>query len=142
MDHLILILCEELEFAYHSTCPDEFRDRAGNRYQKCSQDEDNGFYDWLRSVNGEIIGVRWYPYYGALIGKQVRYLKELKNIILDDDLLCITIYFDDQRIIDEPHSCDQDFLGNYLYFSKAGKCAISFTIETLTEKERLSLPIR
>lgn len=141
MSCVILTLGEELEFTYYSICPDTFKDSAGSLYCKYYADDDNGFYDWLRCVKGEIIGVRWFPYEDdALRGKQTIYLKTLNNISLDDDLLGLTIYFYDFRSIDEPRSCDQDFLQNNLFFSKNGKCAISFSIDNLTEEEELSLP--
>lgn len=140
---LILILDEKLEAIHVPSCPTSLRDGAGNLYTNSYPEDDNGFYDWLRRANGEIIGVRWFPYEdGALDNKNTRYLKSLKYIGLGNDLREIAIYFGDSREFEEQNSCDQDFLQNNLFISKAGKCAVSFSTANLSEKERTNLQHR
>lgn len=140
MGCVILTLGEDLGALFLPACPESFKDGAENLYTKYYADHDNGFYDWLRCLNGAVIGVRWFPYEDhALRGKRTTYLRTLKGITVDEDRLGLTVFFSEARAVDEPRSCDQDFLENNLFFTADGKCAISFSTDSLSEKERDSL---
>ncbi|APW41772.1 hypothetical protein [Rhodoferax saidenbachensis] len=72
-----------------------------------------GFYDWLRSTSGQVIGVRIW-----LDTKLPRPLFKCQGVELikaDQQLL---IFFGQERQFDESSSGDQDFCSNQLFLSK------------------------
>lgn len=140
MSCAILVLGNEIEFHFLTECPNSFKDRAGNLFTRYYLENDNGFYDWLRSAEGDVIGVRWFPYENDALKKCASYIKDLKNITINEDFLEISIQFFEPRSINESRSRDQDFLENNIYISKLGRCAISFSINNLSDKERFLLP--
>ncbi len=137
MKCLVVILADTLKFQTYPECPDGFDDHAGGLFRKYFSDDDNGFYDWLRNAEGDVIGVRWFPHEETSL-RDIRagYLAELPNVTIDSDKLGLTIYFTENRRVDESKSGDQEFLENNVYFSSNGTYAISFAIDYLTDQER------
>ncbi|WP_431052992.1 hypothetical protein [Roseateles sp. L2-2] len=123
-------------------CPNFFADDTGHQYSRVCEDDDNGFYDWLRSPEENVIGVRWFPYEGAVLrDRRLAYLKELGYLDVERDHLETSIFFSESREIDKPKSCDQDFCNNNVFISDHGVCAISFSTANLSEEQKRSLPI-
>ncbi len=133
----IVILSDTLKFQTYQECPDSFEDAAGSVFVKVFSTDDNEFYDWLRTTEGDVIGVRWFPYEDtSLRDTRARYLAALPNVSIDSDKLGLTIYFSASRSVDESKSGDQEFLENNVFFSSKGTFAISFAIDYLTDQER------
>lgn len=73
-----------------------------------------GFYDWLRTRSGEVIGVRvWIDE----VNEQIRAAGSCANVISGRDCFPLSIYFGDSREFEEELSCDQDFGSNMLLLS-------------------------
>jgi len=88
-----------------------------------------GFYDWLRTTNGKVIGVRWIFWsseqqYNALLPKH----DYIESEDMGDSLL---FYFLDQRDFDPMRSADQDFDENKIFCAEDGTYAITFGVDWL-----------
>jgi len=85
----------------------------------------SGFYDWMRTTNGEVIGVRVaYPSHDGM-----SYLASRKNVEVGSTATTkpkICIYFGSERVFDEGKSQDQDFGGNDLFNSDGNAIIITF----------------
>lgn len=86
-----------------------------------------GFYDWLRTPDGEIIGVRLQPDEGTLDETTLNFLIALDEQNSADNLL---IYFAAKREFDPVLSGDADFGGNALLRGTAGSLALAFNAPT------------
>jgi len=72
-----------------------------------------GFYDWLRSPQGNVIGVQqWIDEFSTL-----SLLKEFQGVEYDLVHRVVRIFFGQVREVDEGRSCDQDFGNNRLLIS-------------------------
>jgi len=99
----------------------------------------NGFYDFLRSGGGAIVGIRYLPYPDAEFvlnevpqGGGLRVANEGSEGML-------LIFWGDDQTFDPSTSADQYFGDNTVYRSKyTGKLALSFGVDTLTATERAS----
>lgn len=93
----------------------------------------SGFYDWLRTGEGAVVGVRYHP------TEETRFLLE-EALALDyvavgrHEDLCI--YFGENRTFDPDQSEDQDFAYDQVFVapSRIGS-AICFSTENLTEAQ-------
>jgi hypothetical protein len=140
MQCIIFIMGKQLQAFQSDVCPKSFFDGSGNQFLQY-RDDDNGFYDWLRSPAGDIVGVRWFPYESFLLkNKRNAYLTSLDYVDFGKDHLEVAIYFSNLREIDESKSSDQDFCENCIYFSNNGLVAISFSLRNLSEAQRCLLP--
>lgn len=81
-----------------------------------------GFYDWLRPVPGQVVGVRIW-----LDGRLPRFsdLKKCRGVELIKVSSELLIFFGHDKKFDESLSCDQDFGSNQLLFSN-GRFALTF----------------
>lgn len=86
-----------------------------------------GFYDWLRTSDGELIGVRLQPDEGTLDEATLNFLIALDKQNSVDDL---RIFFAAKREFDPVLSDDCDFGGNTLLRSTAGSLALAFNAPT------------
>ncbi len=69
-----------------------------------------GFYDWLRSPQGNVIGVRqWIDEFSTF-----SFLKQYQGVEYDLVHRVVHIFFGQTREVDEVNSCDQDFGSNRL----------------------------
>ena len=141
-DCVAFVLGAELEALYFSSCPVSFEDAAGQTYEKkLHPSDDNGFYDWMRDIKKNVVGVRWMPLEDdTLSDPRVQHLKQFSYIVFDKKLTEMIIYFRGRLAIDEKNSCDQDFMENNLFVSEKGKFAVSFSIAGLNREERKCLP--
>jgi hypothetical protein len=93
-----------------------------------------GHYDWLRSVSGEILGVRYWPFDDEIHKDSVKRLFEkcslLKYTILDPNLQYVSILFQErgQEIV-ESLSNDQDLGDNGIYENNNGQMALCFELD-------------
>ncbi|HEY1270216.1 MAG TPA: hypothetical protein VGH16_23365 [Candidatus Binatia bacterium] len=95
-----------------------------------------GFFDWLRSASGEVIGVRYYAF------EEFRFVfKAIPDIpnVLVTGYSAAEFYFGENRQFDPWNSCDQAFGENEVYSSRDGKVAIAFGTSHLNAAERKSL---
>lgn len=82
-----------------------------------------GFYDWLRTSEGQVIGVRLRPDEGTLDEATLNFLIALDEQNSVDDL---RIFFADGHEFDPLLSGDGDFGGNKLMRGTAGSLALAF----------------
>ena len=69
-----------------------------------------GFYDWLRSPQGKVIGIQqWIDEFSIF-----SLLKLYQGVEYDLVHSVVRIFFGQAREVDEQHSCDQDFGSNRL----------------------------
>ncbi len=88
-----------------------------------SEPEWLGFYDWLRTINGDVIGVRLQLDEGEIDGETLRFLISLDGRNSVDS---IYIFFGTDREFDPARSDDADFGGNILLRGNMGSLAITF----------------
>jgi hypothetical protein len=101
-----------------------------------------GFYDWLRTAERVVIGVRI-----DLSANELRSIlldiKNLNYVSLIQNSNTIEIFFTDKKNYDPELSADQDLLDNRLYMSDDGIYALSFdpthAIESLNQNPLLKL---
>ncbi len=114
-------------------------DILGDHFEDVGLGVLNGFYDFLRSSGGAIIGIRYLPYPDAEFvlnevsqGAGLRVANEASEGIL-------LIFWGGDQTFDPSMSADQYFGDNTVYRSKnTGRLALSFGIDTLTAAERAS----
>lgn len=106
-------------------------------YEKLTSGGINAFYDWLRTANGRIIGVRYSPS-SEDAERAVKdipsrpYVKVLANGTLE-------IYFTTENEFAANKSGDQAFGGSDVYATKKGERVISFDLYSLTSDEMTCL---
>jgi len=85
-----------------------------------------GFYDWLRSSAGEVIGVRQY------VDDQSTFplARDFKGVEKDVKQGVVRIFFGQSREFDEVASCDQDFGDNRL-LAAGDEIALTFSARNL-----------
>lgn len=89
----------------------------------------SGFYDWLRSKDGEVIGVRYH------VTEDTRFLlKEASalNYAMIGQHEDVCIFFGDNRAFDPARSDDQDIAYDQVFVSNGEGSAICFSAENLT----------
>ena len=124
---VIVLLRSKLALALAPTWPIKTFTANGHVYLPVGP-EWSGFYDWLRSERGFVLGIRYHP-------------NEDTNFLLKDaaglsyatvgpyEDLCI--FFGEDRAFDPAQSQDQDFAYDQVYSSAAGS-AICFSAENLS----------
>jgi hypothetical protein len=95
-----------------------------------------GFYDWLRSTENQICGVRLTPFDFA--EHAISKIKSISYLKLQPDST-LEVYFTNVTNYTEEISCDQDFGRAKIYMSENLVYAIGFNIENLTLKEKEQL---
>ena len=92
-----------------------------------SVDDWIGFYDWLRTSDGEVIGVRLRPDEGTLDEATLNFLLALNEQNSVNDL---RIYFSASREFNPVLSDDCDFGWNILLRGSTGSLALAFNAPT------------
>jgi hypothetical protein len=116
-------------------------DLGEDRYQDAGLGYHNGFYDFLRSRTGLIIGVRLMPTPDAeaLLTKEIS-PTEFLHFAPDGQLRVLLIFWAGTQAFDPEISSDQCFGDNTLYRGeRSGRLAITFGIDLLPPKEKTSL---
>ncbi|MCM5683007.1 hypothetical protein M8A51_26190 [Schlegelella sp. S2-27] len=82
-----------------------------------------GFYDWLRTKTGNIIGVRLWADEAS---HHLRAAGGCVNVITNTECFPFVVFLGDEREFVDENSCDQDFGSNMLLLS-SGKFALTFS---------------
>lgn len=82
-----------------------------------------GFYDWLRTSDGDVIGICLRPDEGEVDADTLNTLLSLEN---GNSAHTIYIYFGSDRGFDPSLSDDADFGNNILFHGSMGSLAITF----------------
>lgn len=114
-------------------------DLSGDHYEDVGLGSHNGFYDFLRSPSGAILGIRYLPSpdaEGVLAGLSEGSGLRFAN---DGELRVLLIFWTQEQGFDPETSSDQYFGDNAVYRGRdSGKLAIAFSIDLLSAPERAS----
>jgi len=98
-------------------------------FEEPENEQSNGFYDYMRRPQGEVVGVRWSPFtYAEYVLQRV---PETANITLvpNGQLTSIRIWFEEPTDFDESISDDQEFCSNRIFLNKStGDTIVTFAI--------------
>jgi len=108
----------------------------GEVYEPVS-DEWSGFYDWLRGGDGQLLGLRWWPFdYVEFVLEHVKHLSFARV----GDKQELEIYFSERmREVDQHKSCDQDFLYDQVFRSPSGQFALAISTDNLNDTDLAAL---
>jgi hypothetical protein len=121
-EFLLVVFRPELTLALLEVQPPSGFAIAGATYRVVPTDDYAGFYDWLRSRTGRIIGVRYWLQDGSVLTA----LSRRAYVHVPPDRRCIEIFFGKSRESDEARSNDQAFGGVSHFVADSGEWAISF----------------
>lgn len=110
------------------------------RYVDIGEGDWTGFYDWLRSPTGAILGVRYWPFEGTAFLCQA--LAGLPYVVVDQERRGLEVYFSSDRDFDPQNSGDQEFGDNRVFQSEPGEYALSFATRAIEETELSALRVR
>ncbi len=95
----------------------------GTLYAQTKAADWQGFYDWMRTTGGEVVGVRlWLDEDGD---KRLLAI-QCDGVEVDATRRLVQIWFTKLRQCDQSQSDDQDFGGNRLFRSFDGSLALTF----------------
>lgn len=104
--------------------------------------DNNGFYDWLRHSNDQIVGVRWTAFDDSAYRLVSSAISGLASTIKwDSNRQSFVLFFSGLEDYEESLSCDQWFGANNLY-SVNHQFAMSFSlegVESLSEFHGMSI---
>ena len=129
---LVVLAPTQPALSLRDDAPEELT-AGGARYSDAGQGEFTGFYDWLRTSTGVVVGVRYWPFEEtqALLGSTSS-LPYVERVPGQDSL---AIYFSSERDVDPRASGDQAFGGNRLLTGDDGAIALTFDTSGLDERE-------
>ena len=112
---------------------------SGDHYEDVGLGVHNGFYDFLRSRSGAILGVRYLPSPDAEVVLSGVSQGDGLRFANDGQMRVLLIFWGDEQDFDPETSSDQYFGDNAVYRGKdSGKLAIAFAIDVLSSAERAS----
>jgi len=136
MSVLLVVLGPRLILSLLEDPPSREFGVSGERYRILPGSESNdlpGFYDWLRTPEGKVIGVRFSPTGDAadVVGAapSTDYLRK------EPSEASLEVYFGAERTFDPDLSGDQSFGSNRIYRSADGQWAITFGLHDLENSE-------
>ena len=88
-------------------------------FRDCGLGDWLGFYDWLRTTAGEVIGVQLWVDEPRAIGL-LQAASSYVGVEASKDCLPFRVFFKAERQFDEQASCDQDFGSNLLLRGNSG----------------------
>jgi hypothetical protein len=98
---------------------------AGTIFRDSGAGDWLGFYDWLRTSDNEVIGVRQYvdpdPMVDQILLELVR-----DDVVVDRKMRSVEIFFSTRRDYDVISSSDQDFGDNRLFLGDDGSILLTF----------------
>lgn len=118
----ILPACPERRFVADSSL---FSDQTGEDFI--------GFYDWIRSISGQVLGVR--ETLSEEFEKLARSIPTPPYVRREEDPIRLEFFFSEERDSDPVASSDQDFLMNRLMRSERGEFALTFGIDAEVEED-------
>jgi len=86
-----------------------------------------GFYDWLRTVDGRVIGVRWWLF--EELRRLCDRLQGRDYALVDPACRFVDLWFSTERAFDPGQSNDQDFGNNRVLESDNGDLLLSFNLD-------------
>ena len=91
--------------------PEEEMDLDGQKFKDSGLGDWQGFYDWLRTSSGKVIGVQqWLDEPHVHVGALAR----CRNVVLPSHQASLLIFFENERAFNTELSNDQDFGSNRL----------------------------
>jgi len=96
--------------------------------QRYSQAFDSfvAFYDWLRTINKQIVGIRfWLEDDTQVVAKD---LSQFPYVLAVNEGKALEVYFSPDHQIDVENSGDQDFIPNKVFLNDKGEWAIALYI--------------
>ena len=135
---LLVALQTDPTLALTPICPSG-KFRMGDRtYHEQGYGDWTGFYDWLRTTSGEIVGVRYSPFDETEF--LIDAVASFRYVVVLESKRCLEIYFSNVRGVDWRKSDDQEFGSNKIFFcTREGRWLISFDTKRLSEPEMKSL---
>jgi hypothetical protein len=129
---LLFLLEPRLMLRLIKSLPDHTIEWNDVIYHDITNGDSNGFYDWLRNSNDEIVGLRYSPHVEKnFLLQQVNRFSYIEVIPGD----CFMIYFGIHRNFDPTKSVDQDFGGDVFYCSASNDKVFSVGTKSLNEKD-------
>ena len=98
---------------------------AGTTFRDSSAGEWLGFYDWLRTSDNEVIGVRQYVNPDPKVDQILLELAR-DDVLVDKKKRSVEIFFSNRRDYHELESSDQDFGDNRLFIGDDGSILLTF----------------
>jgi hypothetical protein len=112
----------------------------GDHFQDVGFGHHNGFYDFLRSQVGRIIGIRYFPAAQAEVTLKAVAAGEHITRTSAEKMTALLIFWGADRHFNPEFPSDQYFGNNFIYRSnKSGALAVGFGIDILTADEKASL---
>ncbi len=131
---LFVVLGSSIELHLFPTLQDKERAVGPSAFTLiCSE---NGFYDYLRDCNGEIVGLRFSPFEMETI---LDYATPLTYTYVDAKRSYVEIYFRGHKGTPVPGVADQAFGDDSLWRSDVGVYALQVGTTVLTQRELDSL---
>jgi hypothetical protein len=129
---MFVVLGNELTLAKELRWPLQEVTVGDTTYQDAGFGNWTDFYDWLRSSDSTLLGVRyWLRDDLRFLGESV----ESRDYVKVEAGRQIEVYFSEERQVDETLSCDQEFLYDAVFRSSDGTYAIGFGMEGLTDAD-------
>jgi len=98
---------------------------AGTTFRDSGAGDWLGFYDWLRTSDNEVIGVRQYvdpdPKVDQILLELARH-----DVVVDKRMRTVEIFFSNRRDYHELKSSDQDFGDNRMFLADDGSILLTF----------------
>jgi hypothetical protein len=108
---------------YQSDYAEPYLTICGAKFKDSGAGDWLGFYDWLRTTEGKIVGVRQridepstFPFH-----------ERFQGVVESREGKEVCVFFGSAREFDEAESCDTDF-GNNCLFTAGGDIALTFEV--------------
>lgn len=138
--YVVLVLGPALGLLSADTFPVQSFNHSSDLFCDTGRGETTGFYDWMCSASGDLIGVRYMPMWDSeRIPEDVLCLSFVGT---NDKRNLVEVYFGEDRNVDNGHSIDGEWAGNWVFRSPSGRYAVTFSTEHLSVENRQSLARR
>ncbi len=129
---MIVVLGNELTLAKGLRWPLQEVTVGDTTYQDAGFGNWTAFYDWLRSSDSALLGVRYWLRDDLLfLGESLKG----RDYVEVEPGRQIEVYFSERRQVDQALSCDQEFLYDAVLRAADGTYAIGFGMEGLTDAD-------
>jgi hypothetical protein len=109
---------------------------GGKNYKDVGLGEFTGFYDWLRSSDGRLLGVRYWPQEDNVALFEAMAQKSFAKV---SEAGALDIRFVEQGVVDDASSCDQEFQYDAVFHAPDGGWAIVFDTIALSAADMVNL---
>jgi hypothetical protein len=133
---LLVILGEGVTLKVAERLPASTVQIGEDQFHSPAASEWIGFYDWLRTADDELIGVRQWI--------DEEFSQVCEGLVRFDSVYMPTsnyaeIYFDSRRAFDAENSDSQSFGGNRIYVSQRSNYMLTFALHWLEDRDRAYL---